>query len=106
MKIDGVVEYDIVGGFFQIVSVLFVFLYRIAPIILLFFIARTLWLIYKLEKRNLMEKIIVDYLIRLVLSKEHVDAENSKTRLIEKTLKRICGQVIDKYINGGIKWML
>lgn len=50
------VEYDFVGGFLSLLFMIGTFVLHWAPIILLVFIARILWLIYKLERNKSNEK--------------------------------------------------
>lgn len=56
MNIVEIVEYDYAGGLFDIVMLILVNLYHLLPIFILLFIARVLWLIYKLEKKKHDEK--------------------------------------------------
>lgn len=51
-----VVDYDLIGIFFNIMTTVLMFIHHWAPIIILLFIARVVWLIYKLEKRKFEEK--------------------------------------------------
>ena len=51
MDIVEVIEYDYLGGTFELIGFILVLLYQLAPIIILLFIARVVWLIYKLEKK-------------------------------------------------------
>lgn len=56
MNIVEVVEYDYADGLFDIVMLILANLYYLLPIFILLFIARVLWLIYKLEKMKYDEK--------------------------------------------------
>lgn len=56
MNIVETTEYDFLGSFFDIGMIILVVLERLLPIIILLFIARVLWLIYKIEKRKYNEK--------------------------------------------------
>lgn len=50
------VEYNLVEMILNMFSLLMVFVYRWAPIVISLFIARTVWLIYKLERNKENEK--------------------------------------------------
>lgn len=56
MNIVEVTEYDYVGSLLELIKLILTTLYLLLPIVILLFIARIVWLIYKIEKRNHDEK--------------------------------------------------
>ena len=56
MNIVETTEYDFLSSFLDIGMIILVVLEHLLPIIILLFIARVLWLIYKIEKRKYNEK--------------------------------------------------
>lgn len=52
MNIVEVTEYDYVGSLFELIKLILTTLYLLLPIIILLFIARIVWLIYKIEKKK------------------------------------------------------
>lgn len=56
MNIVEVTEYDYVGSLLELIKLILTTLYLLLPIVILLFIARIVWLIYKIEKRKHDEK--------------------------------------------------